>query len=81
MGAITSGSPNTFQADIQQREIQTQNEVQQNTEVQESRRAEVEASAQQASNAEQSQQQASQAENPPPPDPNQRIGGTIDIQV
>lgn len=86
MGAITSGSPNTFQAGIQQTEAQNQAEVQQRREAQEALRNDRTSQTQESQQAQGGGQQATlentnEGQQAAAADPNQRVGGRIDIQV
>ena len=87
MAAISGGSPNTFQASIQQTEAQNQAEVQQRREAQEALRNERTEQTQDTQQAQQGGAQQATLENTnegqqaAAADPNQRVGGRVDIQV
>lgn len=93
MGAITGGSPNTFQANIQQTEVQNQAEVQQRREAQEALRAERQAQTTETNQANGANNQVAvsardgggeggaEQQAQAAADPNQRVGGNVDIRV
>ena len=87
MAAINGGSPNTFQASIQQTEAQNQAEIQQRREGQEALRNERTEQTQDTQQAQQGGSRQAILENTnegqqaAATDPSQRIGGRVDIQV
>lgn len=83
MGAISGGSPATFQASIQQTELQNQAEVDQRREAQETLRAERQEQTQETNEAQEaSSRSTEQAQNETrQANPNQRVGGNVDVSV